>query len=464
MLQAMSIAATLRNFSAILLGLLLTVPLLAQTRQSEPYHGNGGWQAPPPDFSKPAGFAHEWNRITIEIIKIDGFTPASAARNYAYANVAAYEAVVPGFPDCRSLAGQLNGFTLPPQPEAGKEYDWRAAMISAYKEVLPQLIYRRYISDSAAEEHYSILRNEGVPDDVMERSIAYGKSVADHVIAWMKKDHFVEIGAKPRYKVPVFDGAWERTPPAFWDPVDPYWDQLRPFILRSSDQFLPAAPPEFSTEPGSEFYKMAMDVYSTDTGATMEERLIAQFWDCNPIHSHFDGHLVYNTRQVSPGGHWISISAIAGEKAGLNLMQSLEMYVKVSTALSDAFMSAWNAKYKFNTIRPVTYVRRYIDSTWLPYIETPPFPEWTSAHSTISAAAAAVLTEELGEDFSFDDWTEAYLGLPVRTFDSFEDAAREVTYSRFWGGIHYLPSCLNGTTKGWELGEYVASSLHTRVQ
>ncbi len=444
----------LKPVFAFLLFTASTHFLLAQNKEE--------WKRPAPDYSKPATFVHELNRLAIEIIKIDGFTPGSAARNYTYANVAAYEAALPGFPECRSLAGQFNGLTPAPQPEKGLKYDWRVTAISAYQNTLPNLIYRRYMSDSAAEAYYGILADMGVAPDVIERSKAYGKAVAQHIIEWMSKDNFVKIGAKTRYEVPIFPGAWERTPPAFHDPVDPYWNEHRPFVIDSVSQFLPPPPPEFSTDPDSDFYKMVYAVYESDKNATQEQRLIAQFWDCNPIHSHFDGHFMYNTRQVSPGGHWISIASIAAEKAEINMMESLEMYVQVSAALADGFISAWDGKYKYDLIRPVTYVQKYIDSTWLPYIETPPFPEWTSAHSTISAAAAAVLTHRFGDDFGFDDWTEAYLGLPVRTFKSFREAAMEVTWSRFWGGIHYREACLNGTEKGWELGEYVIANVQTR--
>ena len=420
------------------------------------------WERPEPDFSKPATFVHEWNRLFIEIIKVDGFTPGSAARNYAYANVAAYEAALAGFPECQTLAGQLNGLTPAPKPEKGKDYDWRVAIVSAYQHIAPSLIYRRTMSDSAAEVHYKLLADMGVAPDVLKRSKEYGASVAAHIQNWMKSDNFVKIGAKSRYEVPKFDGAWERTPPAFHDPVDAYWAEHRPFAVDSAQQFYPPAPPKFSTDPESEFYNMVKDVYDAYNNLTIEQELIATFWDCNPIHSHFDGHFMFNTRQVSPGGHWISITAIACEKADKDMMSSLEAHTKVSLALADGFITAFGAKYKWNLIRPVTYVKRYINKDWEPLIETPPFPEWPSAHSTISAAAAAVLTRELGNNFQFDDWTEAYLGLPVRTFDSFRDAALEVTWSRVWGGIHYIPACMNGTEIGWKLGDFVVDNVQTR--
>lgn len=442
----------------LLPAIVMLVAVSASVRAEE----SEGWKRPEPDFSKPATFVHEWNRLLIEIIKIDGFTPGSAARNFAYFNVAAYEAALPGFPACRSMAGQLNDLTPAPAPEKGKKYDWRVAIVAAYQRIAPELIYRRTISDSAAEEHYAMLAKMGVASDVLDRSKAYGRAVGEHIAAWMKGDNFVQIGAKPRYEVPIFDGAWERTPPAFWDPVDAYWGSHRTFALESPRQFEPQPPPAFSTDPNSEFYKMAMDVYQRDKALTTEQKVVATFWDCNPIHSFFDGHMMYNTRQVSPGGHWISITSIVCEKKGVDMMESLENYVRVSTAIADGFISAFGTKYQYNTIRPVTYIQKYIDSTWMPFIETPPFPEWTSAHSTISAAAAAVLTHVFGERFEYDDWTEAYLGYPVRSFTSFRQAAEEVTWSRIWGGIHYVPSCMQGMEVGWKIGEYVASNVKTR--
>lgn len=442
---------------------MLAIPILiCMTAATSAFAGDGKWEPVQPDFTKPATFVHEWNRLLIEIIKVDGFTPGSAARNYAYANVAAYQAALPGFPDCKSLAGQLNGLTPTPLSEPGKEYDWRVAVVSAYEHIAPSLIYRSNMSDSAAAVHYDLLKQMGVPADVMERSQKYGEIVADHVKKWMKGDHFVEIGARPRFEVPKFPGAWERTPPAFHDPVDAYWYMHRTFAIDSVQEFYPPPPPEFSTDPESEFYGMVKDVYDAYNNLTKEQELIATFWDCNPIHSHFDGHFMFNTRQVSPGGHWISITAIACEKAGTDMMKSLEIYTRVSCALADGFITAFAAKYHWNLIRPVTYIKRHIDENWEPLIETPPFPEWPSAHSTISAAAGAVLTEMLGADFEFDDWTEAYLGLPVRKFSSFREAALEVTWSRVWGGIHYIPSCMSGTEKGWELGTHVARHISTR--
>lgn len=408
----------------------------------------------PVDYAQAAWIPHEWNRVIIDVIKVDGFTPASAARNYAYANIAAYEAVRPGFPGYRSLAGQINGFTAPPAPEAGATYDWRVAAIAAYATVLPELVWRIEMIDSAARLQYDRVAAQGVAPDVMERSRAYGEAVGKHVVAWMRKDNFVQMGAKPRYEVPISEGAWERTPPRFYDPVDPYWGTHRLFTMDSVHQYAPADPFPFSTDPNSDFYKQNMEVYELTNKMTDEQFMIARFWDCNPIRSHLHGHFTFNNRQISPGGHWINIAGIAARQKGQDMMASLGTYTLVATAIADAFICSWETKYRTNVMRPVTYIQRYIDSTWNPAIETPPFPEYTSGHSTISAAAAAVLTGIFGEPFEYADDTEAYLGLPVRSFKSFREAAMEVTMSRVYGGIHYMESCIRGTDCGWKIGDH----------
>ncbi len=84
----------------------------------------------------------------------------------------------------------------------------------------------------------------------------------------------------------------------------------------------------------------------------------------------------------------------------------------------------------------------------MPLLQTPPFPEYTSGHSVISTAAAVVLTEMLGDDVHIVDSTEVVFGLPVREFDSFQEASAEAAISRYYGGIHYMPAIENGILQG----------------
>ncbi|MFT4535582.1 MAG: membrane-associated phospholipid phosphatase, partial [Saprospiraceae bacterium] len=112
-----------------------------------------------------------------------------------------------------------------------------------------------------------------------------------------------------------------------------------------------------------------------------------------------------------------------------------------------------------NLIRPETVINEYIDKDWLPTLQTPPFPEYTSGHSVISTAAATVLTSIYGNDFSFKDDTELEYGLPARSFVSFYAASQEAAISRLYGGIHYRPAIDNGVTQGKKLGDYVVANL-----
>ncbi|RYZ76754.1 MAG: phosphatase PAP2 family protein, partial [Proteobacteria bacterium] len=130
--------------------------------------------------------------------------------------------------------------------------------------------------------------------------------------------------------------------------------------------------------------------------------------------------------------------------------------------IADAFISCWDEKYRSLVIRPETYINKYIDGAWMPLLQTPPFPEYTSGHSVISAAASILMTRMFGEHFSYADSTEVEFGIPVRHFTSFSQAAEEAAISRFYGGIHYMPSITNGLEEGKKIGEFILSRIRTR--
>jgi membrane-associated phospholipid phosphatase len=98
----------------------------------------------------------------------------------------------------------------------------------------------------------------------------------------------------------------------------------------------------------------------------------------------------------------------------------------------------------------------------LPFLQTPPFPEYTSGHSTISAASAEVLTELFGDNVAFTDSTEEKYGHGVRTFESFRKAATDCSYSRMYGGIHYRSGVEEGQAAGIKIGQFVFAKMRTR--
>jgi PAP2 superfamily len=151
------------------------------------------------------------------------------------------------------------------------------------------------------------------------------------------------------------------------------------------------------------------------------------------------------------------------ERAPLNLGQSAEAFARVGIAVSDAFIGCWQTKYTYNFIRPVTYIEDNIEPLWLPFLVTPAFPEYTSGHSTQSAAAAVVLADMLGNNYGFEDTTAVDHGtLPPpasSSFSSFNAAAQQAAISRLFGGIHFRAAIENGFAQGTCVGDTILNRV-----
>jgi hypothetical protein len=244
--------------------------------------------------------------------------------------------------------------------------------------------------------------------------------------------------------------------------IEPNWGKLRTFLIDSAQQFKPFKPTPFSIDTSSQFYKEAKAVHDTRLKLTPEQIEVANFWDCNPFKMNINGHVMFATKKISPGGHWINITALACKKSNAGFVKAAEAYACLSITIADGFISCWDEKFRSKVIRPETYINQYISQSWMPLLQTPPFPEYTSGHSVISAAASAILTHIFGEHFSYSDSTEVEFKIPVRHFNSFKQASEEAAISRFYGGIHYMPAIVNGVMEGDKLGMYVVEKLKTR--
>lgn len=412
-------------------------------------------QPPDPDLLHTA--MHDLTTIMV----YDIFSPPQASRVYAYASIAAYEALRPGYPAQQTLAGQVNGLTPVPAPEPGAEHYLPLASIHAFMTVGHALTFSRARMDSLRSAMEERIRRMGIPASVFERSVAYGDLVAQHILAWAAQDRFLQTRGYPNYTVTSAPGRWRPTPPGYMDAVDPNWTKLRPFVMDSSTQFRPKPPHPFEMARGSPFFRQVSEVFEVGKHLTDEQRAIAAFWDCNPYVMHVRGHAMFATKKVTPGGHWMSITSIVARKAGADLMQSVEAYARTAIALADAFISSWDEKYRSNLVRPETVINAYLDEEWEPLLQTPPFPEYTSGHSVISTAAATVLTDQFGAGFAFADSAEVEYGLPVRSFSSFNEASAEAAISRLYGGIHYRMAIEEGISQGRKVGELVVQRVRT---
>lgn len=410
-----------------------------------------------------AEFMHAGVRRITDIIRHDIFAPPISSRIYAYSAVAAYEALVPGFPEYQSLAGQLNGLSPGPKPEAGKEYCYPLASANAQLIVGKQLVFSEGEVEDLKEKIFEDFQKMQMPKEVYDRSMAYGEAVAKHILAWSKSDNYAQTRSAPKFTINVEDPArWRPTPPSYGDALEPHWPEIRPWAMDSAAQFKVDPPHPFSTDKNSDFYKQALEVRDIVNEKKTENEATAWYWDDNPFAMEVSGHIAFARKKISPGGHWMNIVGHACRKGNVDIMKSAEAYVKVACALADAFISCWNAKYQYNLIRPESYINQYIDPDWKPLIQTPPFPEHTSGHSTISMASATVLTGLFGDNFSFADSTEVEFGIDPRSFASFNQAAEEVGMSRLYGGIHYRRGNEAGLKSGKEIGQFILTAVKTR--
>jgi hypothetical protein len=279
------------------------------------------------------------------------------------------------------------------------------------------------------------------------------------MLAYAKADRYNRISNYARYTPLDKEGCWYPTPPGYLPAVEPYFNTVRTLALDSCTQFPSPPPTPFSSGKKTAFYKLLLQNYNEGKPVTEDQRIVAAFWDCNPFAIQDDGHLIMSKKKISPGAHWLGITGVACEKAGKRFEETMQIYTWVSVGLLDAFICCWDEKYRSNRIRPETAIRKYIDPQWTPVLQTPPFPEYLSGHSVISACSATILTHFFGDNFGYTDNVEVAYGLPARQFTSFHQAAQEAAISRFYGGIHFMDAIDNGLIIGKKVGNLVVSKL-----
>jgi hypothetical protein len=387
----------------------------------------------------------------VDLVRAEGAAPMVAARIYGYSSVAFFEALVPWNPGLRSLAGQLNGLGPVAQPGRSLAYDPPTAALGAAAGVARGLLSEASrpaldaLEKRLADERYY---RPGMTAAAIDRSLEHGRSLARDVLVWASTDGFGRLSNCP-YTAPTGRGLWERTPPAFAAPLQPCWGALRPMVLAEGASCQVAPPPEYSEAPGSAFHQETREVYDVSRSLTDEQRAIALFWADNPRES------------GTPAGHWVRIVGLVAAQRGLDIAGTAEAYARTGIAVNDAFIACWYTKYRYNLVRPITVIRRLFDPAWTPLVGTPPFPEYTSGHSTQSAASARILSDQLGV-VGFSDATHAARGLAVRSFPSFEAAAREAAVSRLYGGIHYRAAIEVGLEQGRCVSEQVIARVRFR--
>lgn len=389
----------------------------------------------------------------------DVVNPPAAARYYTYSVLGAYDLLSRSDAKLPVPSAYFKQYKELEIPLDRKKLDPGFAAIYSIYEAGRLMLPSGFMLEDKIAKYEADCSKSGIP----AATIAYSKDIARqyvaHVISFSKTDGYNKLSARRRYTPSKAPGSWYPTPPAYMEAVEPNWRTIRPMLLDSGEQCKPLPPVAYGEDKNSPFYQLAQEVYEIGRNATQEQKEIAAFWDCNPFAIASAGHMMVGFKKISPGGHWMNIAAIASRQAGHTLNQTIFVQAITAATLMDAFISCWEEKYRSNRIRPETFINREIDPKWMPLLQTPPFPEYTSGHSVISAAASEVLTRLLGDHFAYTDDTEQMFELQPRHFTSFRAAAEEAAISRLYGGIHFRDAIDNGLLQGREIGAIVVAKL-----
>ena len=397
--------------------------------------------------------------ILTQVIIYDAFTPPVASRIYVYSSLASYEAIKYSVKGSPSITEKLNGFRPMPLPEEGKNYNFTLAATKAFFTVVRKV--KVFSVDSLKKQEDIVYENfkQSLDAGTYERSVAFGDTIGKLILLRAATDGYFQSRGKAKHLGSNEPGKWRPTPPDYLDGVEWCWNTMKPMVLDSASQFMPPRPPVFSKDTSSGFFKYVKEVYDISKNLTAEQREIAKYWDDNPFVIEHSGHMMFANKKITPGGHWMGIAAIASKQTKANAVKTAEAFALTAIALFDGFISCWDEKYRSNMVRPVTVINEWIDPAWSPFLQTPPFPEYTSGHSTITASAATVLEALYGNNFAFQDTSDLrYIGMQ-RHFNSFRQAADEASISRVYGGIHYR----SGTEAGTEQGKKVGALVVKRV-
>jgi PAP2 superfamily len=379
----------------------------------------------------------DWNNVLLQAIRVDRTAPPRAGRALAMVHVAVFDAV-------NGILGGYTPYAVTDPAPAGASPE--AAAAAAAHDVLVSLFPAQQATFDAA----LTTSLAAIPNGPAKTSgIAWGEHVADAILALRANDRSGDVVP---YFAPTGAHWWIPTPPAFAPALLPNWPIVTPFAMTSGSQFRLGPPPAANTpEYTRDFREVKLLGRVDSTLRTADQTEIALFWVDGP-------------GTVTPPGHWHVIAQGVSQDRHLSLLENARLFALLGITVADAGIVSWDHKYNFNNWRPVTGIQRadtdgnpntHADRNWTPLIATPPFPSYTSGHSTFSGSSARLL-----ELFFLTDqvnFTTTSDGLPgvTRSFTSFSQAGEEAGQSRIYGGIHWQYDNQVGLASGRALAEHV---------
>jgi hypothetical protein len=398
--------------------------------------------------------AVKWLYMQLNMLRVPlapGTATEAAERCMAYCGIALYESVVRGMPAYESLGGQLNQLPQMPATQHGKAYHWaacaNAALAYMNRHLFPNTSAANNVSIDSLENALQVQYAGDVDAATLQRSIDFGRAVSAAVFTWAQADGTASMPPPSSYIIPVGPGLWEKTPPNFAGPVNPFLSMRRQMVAGSRNGATPAPPPAYSTDPSSDFYAMVKNVYDKSLVLTPDQTAAAIY------HRDAPGY---------PGGGTLpAMVAQVIQKSQCKLDIAALAYVKTGIASYEALTFCFILKYTHNLVRPITYIRNVMGhSAWLALFNTPGHPEFPAAHATQGGIVSAMLTNVFGGNFAFTLNHYNYLGLPARNYQSFDQLGREMANSRVFAGIHYQPS----VDKGFVMGKKIANNILKKIE
>ncbi len=389
-----------------------------------------------------------WINMQLTMLRVPlpaGTGSQGSDRSQGYTGIALYEAVVPGMPAYQSLSGQLTNFPEMPRTEPGKAYHWAASANAAMAEISRRLFPTTATANKTAMNDLENSLKTGYAGDVdaatLERSVAFGKEVATRVANWAATDGSANVN--PPYVAPVGFGLW--IPTAATPAISPYMSQRRLLVPGSDEGTALAPPPPFSTDPSSAYYAMVKRVYDASLTLTTDQKAMADYFKDNPGYG--------------AGGGFVWCLQEALRIANPTLDQAALTYAKVGLATHDVTLVLFRDKYIFNVMRPITYIRAYINPTWNTYIPTPNHPEFPSGHATSNGAILTMMSNSFGENFSLTLHTYDYLGYTARHFNTWTELSTEASDSRIYGGLHYVETQDKSLIQGKRVAQNILNKI-----
>jgi hypothetical protein len=376
----------------------------------------------------------DWNQTALRATESAAMGPPVQARVMSIVHAAIYEAV-------NAIDRRHAFYAVSVSAPADASVDSAAA--AAAHGVLVRLLPPQQAAMDAALAAWlaQIPDGRGKTDGVQ-----VGRDAAEKLTALRRYDGW---DAKADYAFGAVAGAYQATPPMNAQPVLPQWRYVKPFVLESASQFPFAGPPPLT---GAVFAKDLNEVRTlggrTSAQRTSEQTAIAIHWAGSEI----------------PPLNAVARSASAARR--LSVADNARLFAYLNMAMADALIAVFDAKYKFDTWRPVTAIHTAAnlgnggirgDAAWEPLLVTPPHQEYPSAHCAAAGAAEAVLQQFFGTDQASASYVYPPLGV-LRRWDSFAKISKEVEDSRVWAGIHFRTSVEHGTQVGRRIGAHAVKA------